>query len=72
MDYEVVFNISLGMLALQGCELVIIFWIVFREENAIHERSKERTDNPLRALIRGVAARVPGVWANAIAQTEEI
>jgi len=39
MDYEVVFNIFLGMLALVKCALVIIFWIVVREENRIHERS---------------------------------
>jgi len=39
MDYEVVFNIFLGWLALVGCALVIIFWIVFREENTIPERS---------------------------------
>jgi hypothetical protein len=38
MDYEAVFNIFLGMLALVGCALVIIFWIVFREENTNHER----------------------------------
>jgi hypothetical protein len=36
MDYEAVFNIFLGMLALLGCVLLIIFWIVFREENTIH------------------------------------
>lgn len=36
MNYEAVFNIFLGMLALIGCVLLIIFWIVFREENAIH------------------------------------
>ncbi len=36
MNYEAVFNIFLGMLALLGCVLVIIFWIVFREENTIH------------------------------------
>ena len=36
MSYEAVFNIFLGMLALLGCVLLIIFWIVFREENTIH------------------------------------
>jgi hypothetical protein len=36
MNYEAVFNIFLGMLALLGCVLFIIFWIVFREGNPIH------------------------------------
>jgi len=36
MNYEAVFNIFLGMLALVGCVLVVIFWIVFREGNTIH------------------------------------
>ena len=36
MNYEAMFNIFLGMLALLGCALFIIFWIVFREENTVH------------------------------------
>ena len=36
MNYEAVFNIFFGLLALLGCVLVIIFWMVFREENTIH------------------------------------
>jgi len=36
MNFEVVFNVFLGMLALLGCALVIIFSIVFREEKTIH------------------------------------
>jgi hypothetical protein len=35
-NYEAVFNIFLGMLALLGCALLIIFWLVFRKENTIH------------------------------------
>jgi hypothetical protein len=48
MNYEAVFNIFLGMLALLGCVLVIIFWIVFREENTIHPiyRSLASLANP--------------------------
>ena len=36
MNYEMVFNIFLEMLTLIGCLLVIIFWLVFREENTVH------------------------------------
>ena len=36
MNYEAVFNIFLGMLALLGCVLLIIFWLAFREGNTIH------------------------------------
>lgn len=36
MNFEVVFNIFLGVLALLGCALIIIFSIVFREDTAIH------------------------------------
>jgi hypothetical protein len=36
MNYEAVFNIFLGMLALLGCTPVILFMIVFREEKTIH------------------------------------
>jgi hypothetical protein len=36
MNYEAVFNIFLGMLAVLGCVLVIMFWIVFRKENMTH------------------------------------
>jgi hypothetical protein len=36
MSYGAVFNILQGMLALLGCLLVIMFRVVFREENAIH------------------------------------
>jgi hypothetical protein len=48
MNYEAVFNIFLGMLALLGCVLFIIFWIVFREGNTIHPiyRSLASLANP--------------------------
>ena len=48
MNYEAVFNIFLGMLALVGCVLVVIFWIVFREGNTIHPiyRSLASLANP--------------------------
>jgi hypothetical protein len=36
MNYEVVFNVFLGMLALLGWTPVILFLIVFREEKTIH------------------------------------
>ena len=36
MNYEVVFNVFLGMLALLGWAPVILFLIVFREEKMIH------------------------------------
>ena len=36
MNFEVVFNVFLGMLALLGCMLVILFSIVFREDKTIH------------------------------------
>jgi hypothetical protein len=36
MNYEVVFNVFLGMLALLGCTPVILFLIVFREQKTIH------------------------------------
>jgi hypothetical protein len=36
MNYELVFNIFLGMLALLGLTLVIIFWRVFRNDKTIH------------------------------------
>lgn len=36
MIYETVLNIFLGILSLIGGLLVIVFWIVFREENTIH------------------------------------
>jgi hypothetical protein len=36
MNFEVVFNVFLGILALLGCTLVIIFSIVFQEEKTIH------------------------------------
>lgn len=36
MNYEVVFHVFLGMLALLGSGPVILFFIVFREEKAIH------------------------------------
>jgi hypothetical protein len=50
MNYEPVFNIFLGMLALLGCVLVIIFWIV--SEKKI--RSPQSTDL-LRALRTPIA-----------------
>ncbi|PYX94177.1 MAG: hypothetical protein DMG71_13210 [Acidobacteria bacterium] len=36
MSYELVFNVFLGMLALLGFALLIMFWRVFRNENTIH------------------------------------
>jgi hypothetical protein len=36
MNYEAVFNIFVGILVLLGWALLIIFWIVFREENTTH------------------------------------
>jgi hypothetical protein len=36
MNFEVVFNVFLGMLGLLGCVLVIIFSIIFREEKTVH------------------------------------
>ena len=36
MNYEAVFNVFLGMLALLGCTPVILFLIVFREQKTIH------------------------------------
>jgi hypothetical protein len=36
MNYEAVFNIFLGMLALLGCTPVILFLIVFQEQKTIH------------------------------------
>jgi hypothetical protein len=36
MNYEVVFNILLGMIALLGWAPVILFFLVFREEKTIH------------------------------------
>jgi hypothetical protein len=36
MNYETVFNIFVGILSLIGGLLIIVFWIVFREENTIH------------------------------------
>ena len=36
MNYETVFNFFLGILSVIGGLLVVIFWIVFRQENTIH------------------------------------
>jgi hypothetical protein len=36
MTYKAVFNFFVAMLALIGGLLVVVFWIVFREENTIH------------------------------------
>jgi hypothetical protein len=36
MNYEAVFNVFLGILALLGFTPVILFLIVFREEKTIH------------------------------------
>jgi hypothetical protein len=36
MNFEAVFNVFLGILALLVCTLVIIFSMVFREEKTIH------------------------------------
>jgi hypothetical protein len=36
MNFEAVFNVFVGILALLGCTLIIIFSIVFREEKTIH------------------------------------
>ena len=71
MDYEAVFNIFLGMLALVGCG-----WshTLDRLPRRKYDPRKKLGVNgePLRVLIREIAARVPGVRANAIAQTEEM
>jgi hypothetical protein len=35
MSYEVVFNVFLGILALLGLTLIIIFWLVFRNDSRL-------------------------------------
>ena len=42
MNFEVVFNVFLGMLALLGWALVIIFSVVFREDKTIHPIYRSR------------------------------
>jgi hypothetical protein len=48
MSYEVVFNVFLGILALLGVTLLIIFWLVFRNDKTIHPiyRSHVSPANP--------------------------
>ena len=73
MNYEAVFNIFLGMITVLGCVLSIIFWIVFREENAAHpiyrpvgseaDRNGSRAEPPIASWAKtepslGVAAQI--------------
>jgi hypothetical protein len=59
MNYEVVFNAFLGTLALLGCSLLIIFWLVFRDEKTIHRvyRSRVSPARPGTASVQAASAQ---------------
>jgi hypothetical protein len=60
MNYETVFNIFLAILLLIGGLLVIVLWIVFREENTIHPiyRKVARNDDDSDLAILTTASPV--------------
>jgi hypothetical protein len=64
MNYEVVFNVFLGILALLGCTLVLIFWIVFREEKVLHPIYRSLV-SPAEPESRAAAASVQVAGAQA-------
>jgi hypothetical protein len=47
MSYEVVFNVFLGILALMGVTLLIIFWLVFRNDKTIHPIYRSHVSPPI-------------------------
>jgi hypothetical protein len=63
MNYEVVFNVFLGILALLGCTLVLIFWIVFREEKTLHPIYRSLV-SPADPESRAASVQVAGARSN--------
>jgi hypothetical protein len=69
MSYEVVFYVFLGILALLGLMLIIIFWLVFRNDKTIHPIYRSHV-SPANPKVQDWSVQVADAQGNTLRREE--